>query len=468
MKKSIIAVVMLVVLSVNFGVIAEEKNQISFAETINPKENTYVLDIEYMNGTYVLTGTNGLLCVSHNMFDWIKIDLGIEDDILKIRSNENIFAAIGRNFALTSVDGYNWQIIYNENEKEHFLTTFYGFDYQYHVVDTWFCVLKEIEGYSPQLYCTQDFKTFVDSTETSLIYSVYERDKFEQETGYTILKTHVDEGTGSVIVFTYNDTGSMVFKKEKGSDSWEILGDISVYEPIVGNNPRAKQVKVMSINNRTYVFRESVGNYFSDDGINFVRIDEYKGINYKLTGDYLIQISENEISYTTGDYNRNTVKISYRIKPTYEKEAQSLQAAGLLQGNEKGLDLLKPLNRIEATTILVRALGLENTPTETVSKFADIPDDNWGVKYANIAYDAGITRGIGDNKFAPDDLITGDQFATLLLRNSESEEFDWQTAINILIEKNIITPENAETMDLFTRGDMAKIIYEAREKGLIQ
>ena len=155
-------------------------------------------------------------------------------------------------------------------------------------------------------------------------------------------------------------------------------------------------------------------------------------------------------------------------KPLYETEAQSLQAAGLLQGNEKGLDLLKPLNRIEATTILVRALGLENTPTDTASKFTDIPDDNWGVKYANIAYDAGITRGIGDNKFAPDDLITGDQFATLLLRNSESEEFDWQTAINILIEKNIITPENAETMDLFTRGDMAKIIYEAREKGLIQ
>ena len=154
-------------------------------------------------------------------------------------------------------------------------------------------------------------------------------------------------------------------------------------------------------------------------------------------------------------------------KPTYEAEAIALQNDGLLQGNEKGLDLLKPLSRIEATTILVRALGLENEQTDTASKFVDIPDGNWGVKYANIAYDKGITRGIGDDKFAPDDLITSTQFSTLLLRNFESEEFDWQTATNLLIEKGIITAENAETMDLFTRGDMAKIIYEARTQGLI-
>ena len=154
-------------------------------------------------------------------------------------------------------------------------------------------------------------------------------------------------------------------------------------------------------------------------------------------------------------------------KPLYETEALSLQADGLLQGNEKGLDLLKPLNRIEATTILVRALGLENEPTDTASKFSDIPDNNWGVKYANIAYDAGITRGIGNNKFAPDDLITSTQFSTLLLRNFESKEFDWQTATDMLIEKDIITPDQSETMDLFTRGDMAKIIYEAKQKGLI-
>jgi hypothetical protein len=46
-------------------------------------------------------------------------------------------------------------------------------------------------------------------------------------------------------------------------------------------------------------------------------------------------------------------------------------------------------------------------------------------------------------------------------------EFDWEQALNMLIERGIITQEQAETMDLFTRGDMAKIIYEAKRQGLI-
>ena len=45
-------------------------------------------------------------------------------------------------------------------------------------------------------------------------------------------------------------------------------------------------------------------------------------------------------------------------KPTFEAEALSLQADGLLQGNEKGLDLLKPLTSVEAATMLLRASGI--------------------------------------------------------------------------------------------------------------
>ena len=42
-------------------------------------------------------------------------------------------------------------------------------------------------------------------------------------------------------------------------------------------------------------------------------------------------------------------------------------------------------------------------------------------------------------------------------------EFNREEAIDILIEKSVITEENSKTMDFFTRGDMAKIIYEARK-----
>lgn len=154
-----------------------------------------------------------------------------------------------------------------------------------------------------------------------------------------------------------------------------------------------------------------------------------------------------------------------KVKPTYETEAESLQADGLLKGNENGLDLLKPLTRIEATAILVRAMGYEDAQTSGASYFADIQSDNWGAKYANIAKDKGIAAGVGDDKFAPNDAITASQFATLILRNM-GESPDWQTAINTFVERGLITSEQAEKMDLFTRGDMAKIIFEAKQKNM--
>ena len=116
--------------------------------------------------------------------------------------------------------------------------------------------------------------------------------------------------------------------------------------------------------------------------------------------------------------------------------------------------------------MLVRAMGYESDQTSDVSYFSDIKSDNWGAKYANIAKNKGITAGVGDNMFAPDELITSNQFATLILRNT-GENPDWQTAINEFIDRGIITYDQADKMDLFTRGDMAKIIYEAKQKGLL-
>ena len=74
---------------------------------------------------------------------------------------------------------------------------------------------------------------------------------------------------------------------------------------------------------------------------------------------------------------------------------------------------------------------------------------------------------MGDGLFAPEERISADQFAALLLRSVQGQDFDWTQAVELLISRGVITQEDADTMDLFTRADMAKIIYEAREKGLI-
>ena len=154
------------------------------------------------------------------------------------------------------------------------------------------------------------------------------------------------------------------------------------------------------------------------------------------------------------------------VKPTYETEALDLQENGLLYGNENGLDLLKPLTRIEAATMLLRALGESTTNETAVQTFSDVPATHWGYGAAENAYSLGLIKGVGDDRFAPDDMVTGPQFATMVLRAGNHTDFNWEDALDILINEGVISAEDASTMDFFTRGDMAKIIYESIEKEL--
>ena len=158
---------------------------------------------------------------------------------------------------------------------------------------------------------------------------------------------------------------------------------------------------------------------------------------------------------------------SQLIKPTYESEAESLQSEGLLKGNENGLDLLKPLSRIESAAMLLRAKGESENADTAVQTFTDVPQSHWGYGAAQKAYSLGIVNGVGDDKFAPEKTVTAEEFCTMLLRSAGESEFDWKQALNMLIERNIITEEESKTMDFFTRGDMAKILYEAKQNGLL-
>ncbi len=182
--------------------------------------------------------------------------------------------------------------------------------------------------------------------------------------------------------------------------------------------------------------------------------------------EYIENIEENKSDDEWRMVERLQVNI-LATKPTYEAEAISLQNGGLLKGNDNGLDLLKPLTRAEAATMLLRALGVSETAANTtVQTFADVSVNHWSYGAVENAYSLGLINGMGDGTFAPDSLVTSVQFGTMVLRAANQPEFDWQEAINILIEKGVLSQVETETMDLFTRGDMAKIIYEAMEQGL--
>ena len=183
---------------------------------------------------------------------------------------------------------------------------------------------------------------------------------------------------------------------------------------------------------------------------------------------YILEKIGETQSMGIGGRTVSTKELLYR-KNVYQSEAEALNQVGLLQGNENGLDLLKPLTRAEAITLLIRAMGLEESALANSNQdiFIDMYNTVWAIPYAACAYERGITTGTEDGLFNPEGLVTADQFATFTLRAAGERDIDYTQGTQILIDRGIITAEQAQTMDLFTRGDMAKIIYEAREKGLL-
>lgn len=214
---------------------------------------------------------------------------------------------------------------------------------------------------------------------------------------------------------------------------------------------------------------------YIDCGVDEYIIGLYMGMGYEyVNGSYESSIWAKNIErfklYTVSEFMQiisDEVGVMNTAKPTYETEAAALQSEGLLLGNENGLDLLKPLSRIEAATMLLRAMGESTESTAQAQTFVDVPATHWGYGAAENAYSLGIVNGMGDDRFAPDENVTAVQFATMLLRAGEYEEFNWEEAVNIMVEGGVITQEEASTMDFFTRGDMAKMLYEARAKGMI-
>lgn len=183
---------------------------------------------------------------------------------------------------------------------------------------------------------------------------------------------------------------------------------------------------------------------------------------------YILEKIGETQSMGIGGRTVSTKELLYE-KNVYQEEAESLQQEGLLQGNENGLDLLKPLTRAEAVTLLIRAMGLEQSALVNVSTlvFTDMYNTEWAIPYVMCAYENGITTGTEEGLFNPEGMVTADQFATFTLRAAGESDFDYTEGMQILIDRGIITEEQSETMDLFTRGDMAKITYEARENGLL-
>lgn len=102
--------------------------------------------------------------------------------------------------------------------------------------------------------------------------------------------------------------------------------------------------------------------------------------------------------------------------------AASLKELGLFQGvgeDEEGnvhFDLNRKPSRVEALTMLVRALG-KGPEAETYGKthpFQDVP--SWADGYVSYAYDHELTKGVSDTRFGAEDVASAEMYLTFMLR----------------------------------------------------
>ena len=166
----------------------------------------------------------------------------------------------------------------------------------------------------------------------------------------------------------------------------------------------------------------------------------------------------------------------------------------LLRGrSEMSFDPDAAMTRAELVTVLWRIAGSPNSdnvgktpftdvPEEVkISPFRDVPTDAYYYEAVKWAQKKGITGGIGDGLFAPDDQITREQIVTILYRFAKfrgldvgdttdlakkftdaarvsdyaKEALSWAVAVGIIngMPDNTIAPQNSAT-----RAEVATII----------
>ncbi len=161
------------------------------------------------------------------------------------------------------------------------------------------------------------------------------------------------------------------------------------------------------------------------------------------------------------------------------KEAVDVMAAvGVLAGYDNGeFGATDTLTRAQACKIIAY-LDLGKDVAEAlpaVQVFSDLSASNWAAKYVAYCADAGYVSGVGDNKFAPDEKVTGYQFGKMLLcalgYDATIEEMigaSWTIKVAKLMEKNSISKGTSKLGSAnLTREEAAQYALNALKADMV-
>ena len=151
------------------------------------------------------------------------------------------------------------------------------------------------------------------------------------------------------------------------------------------------------------------------------------------------------------------------------EHADILAALNLFQGTEKGYELESKANRIQGLVMFLRLLGLEDEALAYTgsSPFTDL--EAWSKPYVAYAYSVGLTDGVSESKYDPNNALDAKTYLTFLLRGlgySDSRgDFTWAKAVEFAEQDGLamLARGSAEAMKdvTLTRGDMVSISYVA-------
>lgn len=74
--------------------------------------------------------------------------------------------------------------------------------------------------------------------------------------------------------------------------------------------------------------------------------------------------------------------------------------------------------------LMVRAMNLDTSKPPATATFKDVPTNNWAFKYVEVAYKEGIVAGLSTTEFKPNDVITREQMAVILVKALKLVEQD--------------------------------------------
>lgn len=155
-------------------------------------------------------------------------------------------------------------------------------------------------------------------------------------------------------------------------------------------------------------------------------------------------------------------------KSKYETAINELYDLGVVNGysiTKFGTNYT--LTRAEACTIIVRALYGEKTVPNVIN-FTDVNYSDWFYDYVNTAVYYNIMHGHNATTFAPNDEITYDQMATLVLNalgyNAPKLAGKWPTNVRTIADHlNLYSnlPYFIDGSEYITRGEACQMLYNA-------